>query len=92
MEEGRTDLTQQMLADYKRFIKPERWEAFEKREREDVAERGPIVNIKDVYSADGTQLLKRIYQREYQVGTDSGSILWCANAGVKNLNMLRESE
>jgi hypothetical protein len=82
------DLSEQMIEDFKRYIKPECRENFERRERENIKERGKIVNILDVYSADGTELLKRIYQREYQVGTNNGSVLWCAKAGVENLNEL----
>ena len=82
------DLTQQMFDDFKHYIDPKKWESFERRTRNAVKERGRIVNIIDVYSTDGKELLKRIYQREYQVGTNDGSILNCANAGVENLNAL----
>jgi hypothetical protein len=82
------DLTQQMLNDYRRYIDPAKWDNFERRRLEDVNRRGEIVNILDIWSADGTELLERVYQREYQIGTDGGITLNCAAAGVENLNAL----
>jgi hypothetical protein len=79
-----------MLDDFRHFIAPAKWDSFERRERAIIAERGEIVNIKDVYSADGKELLDRLYQRESQIGTDCGTVLSSAVAGVENLNALLE--
>jgi hypothetical protein len=81
-------LTQQMLNDFRRYIEPTKWADFEMRELADIAELGEIASILDVYSADGKELLERIYQRDYEVGTTSGSVLSSAVAGVDNLNSL----
>jgi len=87
------DLTQQLLDDYRHFIKKSHWEEF-KRQRLDDAKvgYGPIVNILDVYSKDGKELLKRIYQRDYEIGSKSGFALEAVRAGVENLNALLENE
>ena len=82
------DLTQQMLDDYKPFIRQEKWGNFEKLRREDSDKFGPIVNIKDIYSADGKDLLVRCYQRDDQVGTEAGCRLMAVRVGQKNLNHL----
>ena len=86
------DLTQQMFDDFKHYIDPAKWDNFERSTRASVAKYGAIVNIKDVYSVDGKELLKRFYQREWEVGTDDGSVLWCAVAGVENLNALLDKK
>jgi predicted protein tyrosine phosphatase len=82
------DLTHIMLSDFKRYIDPCKWENFIRRTLNDTKERGIIVNIQDVWSVDGKELLKRIYQREYDIGTDGGCVLCCSVAGVENLNAL----
>ena len=84
------DLTQQMLADFKRYIKPERWDDFKRMRFIDIKLFGPIMNILDVYSVDGSELLCRRYQFEHDIGTDDGFELWGVNAGVENLNELLE--
>jgi len=84
------DITEQMLNDYKHFIKKSHWEEFKQSRIEEKEAFGPIVNILDVYSADGKELLERKYQTEYEIGTNSGFTLDAARAGVKNLNVLLE--
>ena len=84
----REDYTQQMLSDFKRFIRPDKWEDFKRRRLEDIAANGPIVFIHNVYSLDKKEVLERYYQRESEIGTESGLVLDCVNAGVDNLNML----
>jgi hypothetical protein len=82
------NLSKQMLDDFRIYIDPKCWDEFERDARNGVALRGEITNILDVYSADGKELLERIYQRDYEVGTESGFVLNCAVAGVANLNEL----
>ena len=84
------DLTPQMLADYKRYLKPECWDEFKQSMLEENSVAGQIINILDIYSADGKELLERRYQRKYEIGTDTGLSLLCVNAGLKNLNELLE--
>ena len=86
------DLTQQLLDDYSHYIKKSHWEEFKRNMLEEIDIYGPIVNILDVYSKDGKELLKRKYQYEYELGTNSGFTLDCARAGVKNLNALLETK
>jgi hypothetical protein len=76
-----------MFEDYKPFIEDSYWEQFKKNRLEENSMLGPIVHIHDVYSADG-DIIERVYQREYEIGTEFGFALNCVCAGVKNLNAL----
>jgi len=79
------ELTQQMLDDYKPYIKPEAWEDFKRSAVVGAFGLGDIVNIIEVYSADGKQLLEKIYQQEWNLGTQSGRKLDAARVGVESL-------
>jgi hypothetical protein len=87
------DFTQQMFNDYRHYTKETRWDDFENGVREEIellgVEEGIIVNILDIYK--GKDLIRRVYQRKSEVGTDSGFYLDCANASERNLNLLIET-
>ena len=82
------DLTEQMISDYTRYIEPKLIKEFRRNALEENSILGPIVNILDIFSTDGKDLLERRYQRQYEIGTDSGYALFYVNAGVENLNEL----
>ena len=86
------DLTEKMLRDYKRFTKPDFWEEFAQRRRDESKTKGPIVNILDLYSDDRKQLLIRCYQRKEAMGTEGGWRLMAAQTAYPNLNMLLEED
>jgi hypothetical protein len=81
------DLTYKLFEDYKPFIEESYWEQFKKNRLEENSMLGPIVHIHNIYSVDG-DIIERVYQREYEIGTEYGFALNCASAGVKNFNEL----
>jgi len=64
------DLTQQMIDDYKHYLKESHWPDFARFSREDDVDYGPVLNIIDEY--DGDNLISRIYQRKDNLGTSHG--------------------
>jgi len=86
------NLTQQMLDEFKPFIKSEKWEDHKKSKLDYIAKHGPIVNILDIYSVDGKYLLERRYQTERELGTDMGIVLMAIKIGKPNLNHLLTTE
>ena len=76
------DLTQQMLDDYKLYIKESHWKDIKRGMLQEKEQLGPIVNIIDVYSDDGKILLERIYQTKHLLGTPYGRALCAVQVGL----------
>jgi len=81
---------EQMLSDYKHYIKEERWDEFVQQRIWDVEECGEYVNILDVW--DGEDLIERIYQKEHNLGTPYGfGLIGCRASKDGTLNKLLEA-
>jgi len=76
------DLTQQMLDDYRQYIGAKHWDDFVRSRLEESSPDcfGPVVNILEKRYSDDNTVEKKIYQREYELGTPYGFSLDFARA------------
>ena len=83
------DLTQQLLDDFKPYVKKEHWDEFVRQQLEKSKPEnfGPVVNIIVKYYPGTDRISKKTYQRqhEYDLGIPTGSVLSAVRVGVDSL-------
>ena len=84
-----TDLTQQLLDDFKPYIKKDFWDEFVKKQLEQSKPEndGPVVKILVKYYPGTERIYEKIYQRQYayERGIETGSVLNAARVKVDSL-------
>ena len=81
------DLTQQLLDDFKPYVREKFWDDFVRIHLEDSKPEndGPIVNILINYYPGTDRIASKIYQRESHLGTPHGLKLDATRVGVDSL-------